>query len=78
MVLHLLDNKRNYGMALDIAYLYRIAPNITYRIKNFQVGLELEYTVAAYGTIDLVDYGKVKKIHEVDNKRILFSVSHYF
>jgi len=75
---HLLDKKRNYGMALDIAYLYRIAPNITYRIKNFQLGLELEYTVAAYGTIDLVDYGKVKKIHEVDNKRILFSVSHYF
>ncbi|OFX83244.1 MAG: hypothetical protein A2W99_12500 [Bacteroidetes bacterium GWF2_33_16] len=75
---HLLDKKRNYGMALDIAYLYRIAPNVTYRIKNFQMGLEFEYTVAAYGTIDLADYGLVKNTHEVNNKRILFSVSHYF
>jgi len=74
----LLDKTRNYGMALNIAYLYRIAPTITYRIKNFQVGLELEYTVAAYGTNDLADYGKVKNTHEVNNKRILFSVSHYF
>ena len=74
----LIDKNRNYGMALDIAYFYRIAPNITYRIKNFMLGLEFEYTVAAYGTNDLADYGKVKNTHEVNNKRILFSVSHYF
>jgi len=74
----LIDKKRNYGMALDIAYFYRIAPNVTYKIKNFQLGLEFEYTVAAYGTNDLADYGKVKDIREVNNKRILFSVSHYF
>ena len=75
---NLLDKKRNYGMALDINYLYRIAPSVTYRIKNFQIGLEFEYTVAAYGTNDMADYGKVKNTHEVNNKRILFSVSHYF
>jgi len=74
----ILVEKRTYGMALDIAYLYRIAPNVTYRIKNFQLGLELEYTVAAYGKNDLADYGKVKDTHEVSNTRILFSVSHYF
>ncbi|HAN17162.1 MAG: hypothetical protein A2X13_06195 [Bacteroidetes bacterium GWC2_33_15] len=75
---NLIDKKRNYGMALDISYLYRIAPTVTYRIKNFQLGLELEYTVAAYGTNDLEDYGKVKDTHEVSNTRVLFSVSHYF
>lgn len=75
---NLLDKKRNYGMALDVDYFYRIAPALMYRIKNFQLGFEFEYTVAAYGTNDLMDYGKVKNTHEVNNKRILFSVSHYF
>ncbi|OFX22213.1 MAG: hypothetical protein A2041_04340 [Bacteroidetes bacterium GWA2_31_9b] len=72
------QTKRLYGMALDIAYLYRIAPMVTYKIKNFQLGVELEYTVAAYGTNDLADHGRVKDTHEVSNTRVLFSVSHYF
>lgn len=75
---NLMDTKRNYGMALNVAYFYRIAPTVTYRIKNFQVGLEFEYTVAAYGTNDLKDYGIVKDVREINNKRLLFSVSHYF
>ena len=67
-----------YGLALDIDYLYRITPTILHKIKNFMLALELEYTVAAYGEIDLLDYGKIKNTHEVSNTRVLFSVFHFF
>ncbi len=67
-----------YGMALDIDYFYRITPTISHKIKNFMIALELEYTVAAYGTMDELDYGKIKDTHEVSNTRILFSVFHFF
>ncbi|MGE0090103.1 MAG: hypothetical protein AB7S50_11605 [Bacteroidales bacterium] len=34
---NLVDKKRNYGMALDVDYFYRIAPTLIYKIKNFQI-----------------------------------------
>ena len=67
-----------YGMALDVDYFYRITPTISHKIKNFMLALELEYTVAAYGTMDELDYGKIKNTHEVPNTRVLFSVFHFF
>ena len=74
----LVDTKRTYGMALNVDYFYRITPTITHKIKNFMLALELEYTVAAYGDMDINDYGKIKDSHEVSNTRILFSVFHFF
>ena len=73
-----IDIKRTYGMALDIDYIYRITPTITHNIKNFMLGLEFEYTVAAYGTMGLADNGKIKNSHEVSNSRIMFSIFHFF
>ncbi|MBU8893489.1 MAG: hypothetical protein KOO66_11975 [Bacteroidales bacterium] len=67
-----------YGLALDIDYIYRITPTISHKIKNFMLALELEYTVAAYGEMDLLDFGKIKNTHEVSNTRVLFSVFHFF
>ena len=66
-----------YGMALNLDYVYRIAPTVSHKIKNFMMAVELEYTVAAYG--DLANkYGEFTKSHEVSNTRIMFSVFHFF
>jgi hypothetical protein len=73
----IIDPKRTYGMALNIDYLYRIAPTVSHKISNFMFAVELEYTVAAYG--DIMDtYGKYISSHEVSNTRIMFSVFHFF
>jgi len=74
----LLDQNRTYGMALDVDYFYRITPTVMHKIKNFMLTLEVEYTVAAYGDMDIADYGKIKNSQEVSNTRILFSVFHFF
>lgn len=73
----MIDPERAYGMALNVDYLYRIAPTVSHKINNFLMAVELEYTVAAYG--DIVDsYGKYITSHEVSNTRIMFSVFHFF
>lgn len=74
----ILDESRIYGMGLNIDYIYRITPTIMHKVNNFMLALELEYTVAAYGTMDKSDYGKIKNTHEVANTRIMFSVFHFF
>ncbi|MFC2104144.1 hypothetical protein ACFLS4_02175 [Bacteroidota bacterium] len=74
----IVDKNRTYGMALDVDYFYRITPTISHKIKNFMLALELEYTVAAYGDMDIIDYGKIKNSNEVSNTRIMFSVFHFF
>ncbi len=74
----IIDANRTYGMALDVDYFYRVTPTISHKIKNFMLALELEHTVAAYGTMDIINKGKVKDSYEVSNTRIMFSVFHFF
>jgi len=66
-----------YGMALDIDYIYRIAPNISHTFNKLMLAIELEYTVAAYGD-DADNYMNYTTSHEVSNTRVMFSVFHYF
>jgi len=66
-----------YGMALDVDYIYRIAPNISHTFNKLMLAVELEYTVAAYG--DSADnYMNYTTSHEVSNTRVMFSMFHYF
>ncbi len=57
-----------YARDADIDYVYRIAPMITYVTGKFSLILEVEYTVAAYGTNDL--YYKVLNSTETANVRV--------
>ncbi|MHC1778505.1 MAG: hypothetical protein AB9834_24100 [Lentimicrobium sp.] len=57
-----------YARDADIDYVYRIAPMITYVTGKFSLILEVEYTVAAYGTND--EYYKVLNSTETGNVRI--------
>jgi len=66
-----------YGMALDIDYIYRIAPNISHTLNKLMLAVELEYTVAAYGD-DADNYMNYTASHEVSNTRLMFSVFHFF
>ncbi|MEN8224942.1 MAG: hypothetical protein ABFS05_06225 [Bacteroidota bacterium] len=38
-----------YGLGEDISYIYRISPRVEWYSGKFMLGLEMEYTVAAYG-----------------------------
>lgn len=67
-----------YARGADVAYAYRIAPQLVYKYKNFMLGLEEEITTAAYGTIDYNDKGKVKDAEGVTNYRSLVTLFYFF
>lgn len=61
----------------DISYVYRLSPRMVYRNQNLQIGSELEYTTAAYGTAIST---KLKPLNPetVSNLRVLVSVSYFY
>ncbi|HRZ43025.1 MAG TPA: hypothetical protein P5228_10030 [Bacteroidales bacterium] len=65
-----------YARGADIAYLYRIAPSVSWISGPVQVSFEPEYTVAAYGTPDA--YGVVQNAAEVANLRLLLTFFYFF
>jgi len=69
----------NYSRGPNIAYLIRVSPRIVVNIEKFRVGLEMEYTGAAYGKYDKVAKGVVKdEIELVNNFRGLLAFSFFF
>lgn len=71
-----ITEKRIYGIGTDIDTVFRISPRLQWRVNNFMLGIELEYTRAAYGTID--DCGKVYDTNPVGNTRLLGALFYYF
>jgi hypothetical protein len=65
-----------YSRGHDIAYLYRVAPSVSWISNSVQVSFEPEYTVAAYGTPD--KNGIVRNTSEVSNLRLLLTLFYYF
>lgn len=65
-----------YGMGEDIAYLYRAAPRVEWYSGKFMLGLEMEYTVAAYGIPD--NNGIVENSEEIGNLRCLAAAFYFF
>jgi len=65
-----------YGLGQDIDYLYRVSPRIQWYSGRVMLGLEFEYTVAAYGDIALD--GRVKHAKEVGNLRCLVAAFYFF
>jgi len=57
-----------YARDVDIGYVYRVAPMITYVNGKFSLLAEVEYTAAAYGENDA--YYKVINSRETGNLRI--------
>lgn len=65
-----------YARGVNIDYLYRVAPRLSYTINKFRLALELEYTVAGYGKIN----GKamVYDAKPIGNYRTLLSAYYFF
>ena len=65
-----------YARGSNIDYAYRISPRLIFNVHNFRLAGELEYTVAAYGTIN--EKGFVSNSSEVGNLRFLLGVYYFF
>lgn len=65
-----------YARGSNIAYLYRIAPSISFVSEKVQLSTEIEYTSAAYGIAN--NFGVVKNVKEISNIRLLFSAFYFF
>ncbi len=67
-----------YARANDIKYMYRISPHLFYNVNNWQFAAELEYTTAAFGTVQNDQKGKVIDASEISNFRSNLMVCFYF
>ncbi|MDR3651697.1 MAG: hypothetical protein P4L34_01845 [Paludibacter sp.] len=56
--------------------LFRISPNISYNLPNFNVGLEYDFTSASYGKLQ--SNGLVSNPYQVNNHRIVAEASYFF
>ena len=68
--------RRIFGIGTDIDYVFRFSPRLEWKVHNFLLGVELEYTRAAYGTIDST--GDVINTTPVGNTRLLVALYYYF
>ncbi len=66
-----------YGLATDIANLYRISPRAIYNVNKLRFALELEYTAANYGA-NRESNGRPTDLTLADNFRTLFAVYYFF
>lgn len=69
---------RIYSRGMDIDRMYRVSPSISYIKDRFQLSAELEYTAAAYGTIDNLNKGKILNPKITENYRFLMVVQYNF
>ena len=62
------DNANVLNKEMMVKNIFRITPSYSYNINNWQMGVELEYTKAAWGQRSAT--GEIMKLHSVDNYRI--------
>ncbi|MFW5805537.1 MAG: hypothetical protein ACOCVX_03315 [Bacteroidales bacterium] len=65
-----------WGVANNMAYMYRVAPRIWYQNKFMRVSFEIEHTAAAFGTPDV--HGRVQNAEQVANTRFLLGLYCFF
>ena len=70
------DEVEVFGLGTDINTVFRIAPRIRWYLNTFIIGVEYEYTRAAYGIID--NRGNVQNTIPVANNRVLFATYYVF
>jgi hypothetical protein len=66
----------NYARGYNIDYLYRIAPRVLLTVNKLRFAAEVEYTVAAYGTVN--SKAMVVDTDPVGNLRLLLSAYYFF
>ncbi len=73
---NLAEETKTTGFGTDIKTLYRISPRVVFNSGRARFALECEYTVANFGSINLVENSKGIPVNtnEVDNLRLLLAV----
>lgn len=64
------------GSQMQLDQLYRVSPHITYNLPNFKLAFEYELTNAKYGK--LLKNGLVENPYNVENHRLMASISYIF
>lgn len=67
-----------YGRATDMDNLLRIAPRIVWNTGSLRLATEVEYTSAAYGTVNRANLGKVENTRSATNVRVLAAAFYFF
>ena len=67
-----------YGRAENLKEMIRIAPNVMYVSKNFQLGIEGEFNRAYWGNVDYNSKGNVVNAKAVNGFRFLTSLQYNF
>ena len=65
-----------FGIGINIDTVFRVSPRLRWYVNSFILGIEYEYTRAAYGTID--NRGNVINTIPVANNRFLFATYYIF
>jgi hypothetical protein len=68
----------SYGRGTDIDNLLRIAPRVVWNTGKLRFATEFEYTVAAYGTPNRSNKGKVENVQTSANARVLAAAYYFF
>ena len=64
------------GTRGNIDFVYRVSPRLLYNVGKMRFGVELEYTVAAFGNVNST--GKIDNATAVGNFRTLLSAFYFF
>jgi hypothetical protein len=67
-----------FGLGERISDMIRIVPMCSYTSGKVMVATEIEHNIAAYGTIDYADKGKIKDSDKVSSTRILLALYYFF
>lgn len=67
-----------YGRNTNLDYSYRVSPFLLYTRGPLQLGAEIEYTTAAWGTIDYTDKAKIINSETVSNMRLSLRIAYNF
>lgn len=70
------DESTVYGLGTDIKTVFRVSPRIRWYLESFVVGVEIEYTRAAYGFLN--QFAQVIDAHPIGNTRFLFATYYIF
>ena len=67
-----------YGRGTNIENVFRISPRIQFNSGKTRISTELEYTSAGYGTSNSLNKGKVEKVKNIFNVRVLAAFYYFF
>jgi hypothetical protein len=67
-----------YARVSNIDNIYRISPRIQVNSGKTRFSAEIEYTAAAYGTVNLENKGLVEKTKTISDVRVLLAAYYFF